>query len=258
MRIPWLGGAKKLDPDLVYLFTTGYIFYKISSWGVFQSFWGTIVLILAFSIQLGVTHLAILKIRSKSKFPLMLLAILIVIFYIEAEKSLGILMPFFQAAVLRALFVAMAYALWSCFSAQFRKSTETKGIQSHSQPFIVPGDPSAARTDAEELNRGMSWCSICKGYIRLRDHHCIWVGTCVGSQNQVYFVVFLILFVTLALWYSTQMLILASNSLTQSELHSTQNFLSIPLKQAAQVKRLVFMTVSSKVSGAVTASQKHN
>ena len=34
-------------------------------------------------------------------------------------------------------------------------------------------------------------CKICKTCISTFDHHCVWLGNCIGENNKKYFVLFL-------------------------------------------------------------------
>ncbi|CAM9893855.1 unnamed protein product [Chrysoparadoxa australica] len=52
------------------------------------------------------------------------------------------------------------------------------------------GDPGAS--EKEELSRQTGWCVLCHTHIELRDHHCVWVGQCVGHRTRRSFLVYLL------------------------------------------------------------------
>ncbi|KAJ3433253.1 palmitoyltransferase zdhhc12-related [Anaeramoeba flamelloides] len=45
-------------------------------------------------------------------------------------------------------------------------------------------------------------CQICNSCVRRYDHHCYWIGNCVGERNHLYFLLFLI-FETIFLFWET-------------------------------------------------------
>lgn len=36
-----------------------------------------------------------------------------------------------------------------------------------------------------------SHCAVCDVCVLLRDHHCVWMNTCIGAHNRVFFVLYL-------------------------------------------------------------------
>jgi len=192
LRIPWLGGAKKADPDMAYVAATIGLIFMGWNWGWFESCWGILSFIIVLFGQLGFTHLIILKIKSRSRFPVHWLALSTLVLYYDAEMTLGIHMERTEI-----IFARLAFAV--CIVA-FAKCT---------QPAPVPLEQSSNLLSLAEDQHCFAeflWCSICKAHVHGRDHHCVWIGACVGSGNQVYFCVFCGSFSVLAVWYGCQKL----------------------------------------------------
>ncbi|CAM9166293.1 unnamed protein product [Phaeothamnion confervicola] len=85
-------------------------------------------------------------------------------------------------------FATMLACLWHCATAD---------------PGWVPAWQLHAedrRAVAELLRAGR--CKICQGTIRLRDHHCTWIASCVGQGNRRSFYAFLAIFWPLCLWFA--------------------------------------------------------
>jgi len=68
-------------------------------------------------------------------------------------------------------------------------------------------------------------CRVCARYIRLRDHHCVWINTCVGSHNHHAFVIFVAGFGLLAFSYSATMCI--ATAAAQHQDVSTHLFMTL-------------------------------
>lgn len=43
-------------------------------------------------------------------------------------------------------------------------------------------------------------CSVCDRCVARLDHHCPWVGNCIGAKNHVYFIGFLVMLIVMCLW----------------------------------------------------------
>eukprot|EP00928_Gymnodinium_smaydae_P026676 TRINITY_DN20875_c0_g1_i1.p1 TRINITY_DN20875_c0_g1~~TRINITY_DN20875_c0_g1_i1.p1 ORF type:complete len:479 (-),score=67.28 TRINITY_DN20875_c0_g1_i1:159-1535(-) len=71
---------------------------------------------------------------------------------------------------------------------------------------LTAGSPTAAGTSAAAAATARRWCKRCEMYqplrtkhchdcgrcVRTHDHHCPWIGTCVGENNRVFFYWYLI------------------------------------------------------------------
>ncbi|KYR00469.1 hypothetical protein DLAC_02472 [Tieghemostelium lacteum] len=84
---------------------------------------------------------------------------------------------------------------------------KTNGTHSESQPLIGDSDQDQNQSKEQEDKDLNYFCEVCKVYVPLRckhcvkcqkciikyDHHCFFVGSCVGIRNHRYFVSFLVL-----------------------------------------------------------------
>lgn len=43
-------------------------------------------------------------------------------------------------------------------------------------------------------------CSVCDKCVARLDHHCPWVGNCIGAKNHKFFIGFLVMLVTMCIW----------------------------------------------------------
>lgn len=66
------------------------------------------------------------------------------------------------------------------------KDTSVQWVESRSG--TVPGGK-------QELPARAGYCKICEAYIAVRDHHCIWIDSCVGGTNHRPFLLAMIIFV---------------------------------------------------------------
>lgn len=57
---------------------------------------------------------------------------------------------------------------------------------------------------ARRIPLRMQHCPTCGGGVVLRDHHCVWIGRCVGTGNMVEFLLFITSATLVAILSSTQ------------------------------------------------------
>ncbi|XP_059173191.1 palmitoyltransferase ZDHHC23-like [Physella acuta] len=66
---------------------------------------------------------------------------------------------------------------------------------------VVSVDSSKQRsTGNPDLPARAGYCKICEAYIAVRDHHCIWIDSCVGGPNHRSFLLAMIMFVFTGLY----------------------------------------------------------
>ncbi len=90
--------------------------------------------------------------------------------------------------------------IFSYFKAQLTSPIQTDvdkyfSIDSNSRSIsIVNINPAQYPTKCEFCNKKKfertSHCRVCKICVLRRDHHCIWIGNCVGYRNNQYFLNF--------------------------------------------------------------------
>uniref|UniRef100_A0A0B7A792 Palmitoyltransferase n=1 Tax=Arion vulgaris TaxID=1028688 RepID=A0A0B7A792_9EUPU len=69
-------------------------------------------------------------------------------------------------------------------------SVETSGNNSS-----VNWTDSRSKGGKSDLPARTGYCKICESYIAVRDHHCVWIDSCVGASNHRSFLLAMILFV---------------------------------------------------------------
>lgn len=91
--------------------------------------------------------------------------------------------------------IAMAISLWLVLTlSQTHTKSVTKAaayfsysLQSFAYLLIFVSDPGSS---IEKSTRNC-YCNICGVYIEEMDHHCVWIGKCIGKKNQRKFFGFL-------------------------------------------------------------------
>ena len=74
-----------------------------------------------------------------------------------------------------------------------------------------------------------SHCDICGVCIERLDHHCPWLGTCIGKKNYKQFYLFLLsLFIEILLLFIMCILIMNNNSLNDNKLDLKETLKSYP------------------------------
>lgn len=84
------------------------------------------------------------------------------------------------------------------------KSALTDPVQTDLDPYLnidpsISGNPIADIEQSKysfcefcqkKKHQRCSHCKVCKKCVLRRDHHCVWIGNCVGYNNNQYFVNF--------------------------------------------------------------------
>ncbi|XP_064463469.1 palmitoyltransferase ZDHHC23-B-like [Ornithodoros turicata] len=186
LRIPWAGGAKRVDVDVIFavILLPSVLLIACLGWTA------TLFSFLAMPIGLYVIHWHSIKTKRRTKFFAAWTAtsfvMLVGVFQLEVVPYLEIL---FSENLL--LMTAVAF---TCICSSIVRSGP--GI-----PAPPPTDAMSQGITVEEIQEPTkcgvchvvrparcSHCSICGHCVLRRDHHCVWLDTCVGEKNHRAFV----------------------------------------------------------------------
>ncbi|CAM9890720.1 unnamed protein product [Discosporangium mesarthrocarpum] len=150
------------------------------------------VLMQCFSV-LGVAHVAILKLRSRSKFPVVWVLLSVAGSYGRYHADLRMAMGPYETLLAHLALTALILSFAHCVLVSPGQISSGQGLQGKGEDKLL-----------RKMRAGR--CDICRCAFQLRDHHCVWVGQCVAQRNRRSFLSFLILLAGLAVWFSCRVL----------------------------------------------------
>ncbi|XP_077525380.1 zinc finger DHHC-type palmitoyltransferase GABPI isoform X2 [Amblyomma americanum] len=197
IRVPWLGGAKRVELDLIspIILLPTVLLLACHSWTM---------LMITFSVlpfALYFTHRRCLRNRTRTKFFLSWtvtsLVVLLGVFQLEVVPYLEILFSENTVLMLAVAFTCLcAYQVHSCppdlvatgVTLEAGKSAEVCSVN---VPYSETEDAKCSVCQVVQPPR-CSHCHLCGRCFLKRDHHCVWLDTCIGEKNHRAFILGLV------------------------------------------------------------------
>lgn len=200
IRVPWVGGAKRVELDLVspIILLPAVLLLACHSWTML------IITFSALPFALYFIHRRSSRNKTRTRFFLSWtvtsLVVLLGVFQLEVVPYLEILFSENTVLMLAVGFTCLcAYQVHSCphdlaaavVGGEGAKAAEAANSSSEvcsvSVPYMEAEDAKCSVCQLVQPQR-CSHCHLCGRCVPKRDHHCIWLDTCIGEKNHRAFI----------------------------------------------------------------------
>ncbi|XP_050035935.1 palmitoyltransferase ZDHHC23-B isoform X3 [Dermacentor andersoni] len=200
IRVPWLGGAKRVETDVIspIILLPSALLLACHSWTMLM------ITFSALPFALFFIHRRCSRNRTRTKFFLSWtvssLVVLLGVFQLEVVPYLEILFSENTVLMLAVGFTCLcAYLVHNCppdvlapsiTAEPVGKSAEATAC-SVSVPYTETEDSKCSVCQVVQPPR-CSHCHLCGRCFLKRDHHCVWLDTCIGEKNHRAFILGLV------------------------------------------------------------------
>eukprot|EP00752_Nemacystus_decipiens_P005480 g4962.t1 len=233
-RVPWPGGARRLDLAWVLAAALQWLFWSACRRST--SLLQVVTMVATCFAGLGYSHLRALRRRSDSQFHVAWMALSVLGLYSRYREGVALTLSTMDDLIAHVMLLALVSSYGHCCLVdpgrdQGGRTAETDeiepgapltGKQREDQGLVGTevvyvnddagsgsGGGSGAREamlEEREARRALllrsGRCSVCRRTFRLRDHHCVWVGQCIAERNRRSFLAFLLLLAGLSAWFA--------------------------------------------------------
>lgn len=200
IRVPWIGGAKRVELDLIspIILLPAVLLLACHSWTML------IITFSALPFALYFIHRRALRNKTRTKFFLSWtvtsLVVLLGVFQLEVVPYLEILFSENTVLMLAVGVTCLcAYKVHSCphdlaaaavvggEGAKAAEAANSSEVCSVSVPYMEAEDAKCSVCQLVQPQR-CSHCHLCGRCVPKRDHHCVWLDTCIGEKNHRAFI----------------------------------------------------------------------